>query len=131
MRLSCAVRPADDKTRFDGSFRGLWNVPFVSSCYLINGSLLSDETLRPSYKEDDLDPEMSFAYAMRRRSIFMHVSNRLDFGHLVNPDGFNVSLTNPEVYQIFENKLDWEKRYIHENYSESFKPENKPIQVRR
>ncbi|XP_016839853.1 procollagen-lysine,2-oxoglutarate 5-dioxygenase isoform X1 [Nasonia vitripennis] len=108
--------------------RGLWNVPFVSSCYLINATLLENEATRPSYAEADLDAEMAFAYANRRRDIFMYVNNRLDFGHLVNPETFNISLTNPDMYQMFDNKLDWEKRYIHVNYSDNFLPENKPVQ---
>lgn len=101
----------------------------MSSCYLINASLLANEASRPSYVETDLDAEMAFAYANRRRDIFMYVSNRLDFGHLVNLDNFNVSLTNPDMYQMFDNKLDWEKRYIHVNYSDNLNPDNKPIQV--
>lgn len=63
---------------------------------------------------------MSFAQANRERDIFMYVSNRLEFGHLVNPETFNTSLASPEIYQLFDNKVDWERRYIHENYSRNF-----------
>lgn len=108
--------------------RGLWNVPFISSCYLINATLLDNPRTRPSYVEDDLDPDMAFAYANRERAIFMYVSNRLDFGHLVNPDSYDVTLTHPDLYQIIDNKLDWERKYIHENYSENFNPNKTPIQ---
>lgn len=72
---------------------------------------------------------MAFAYSNRERSIFMYVSNRVDFGHLVNPDSYDVTLTHPDLYQIFDNKLDWEKKYIHVNYSQNFHPEQVPIQV--
>ncbi|XP_058805579.1 procollagen-lysine,2-oxoglutarate 5-dioxygenase isoform X2 [Phymastichus coffea] len=108
--------------------RGLWNVPFVSSCYLVNASLLGNEATRPSYLEADLDPDMAFAHANRRRDIFMYASNRLDFGHLVSLDQFNVSLTNPEVYQLFDNRLDWEARYIHPEYAASLEPGHRPLQ---
>ena len=74
---------------------------------------------------------MAFAYANRERYIFMYVTNRLDFGHLVNPDNYDITLTHPDLYQIFDNKLDWEKRYIHENYSENFNPNRTPTQVKR
>lgn len=59
----------------------------------------------------------------------MYVSNRLDFGHLVNPDTYDIQLVYPDMYQIMDNKLDWERRYIHSNYSENFNPDKKPIQV--
>ncbi|XP_017885394.2 procollagen-lysine,2-oxoglutarate 5-dioxygenase, partial [Ceratina calcarata] len=108
--------------------RGLWNVPFISSCYLINATLLGNPKTRPSYVEDDLDTDMAFAYTNRERAIFMYVSNRLDFGHLVNPDSYDVTVTHPDLYQIIDNKLDWEKKYIHENYSENFNPNKTPIQ---
>ncbi|CAB0034687.1 unnamed protein product [Trichogramma brassicae] len=110
---------------------GLWNVPFISNCYLVNATLLAHEDTRPVYEDPELDPDMSFASAYRRRNVFMYVSNRLDFGHLVNPDSYNVSLTHPDMYQLFDNKLDWEKRYIHENYSKSFEADRAPLQDSR
>ncbi|XP_006564743.1 procollagen-lysine,2-oxoglutarate 5-dioxygenase 3 isoform X1 [Apis mellifera] len=108
--------------------RGLWNVPFISNCYLINSTLIRNKETRPSYSEGDLDTDMAFAYANRERSIFMYVSNRLDFGHLVNPDSYDITLTHPDLYQIIDNKLDWERRYIHENYSENFNSNQTPLQ---
>ncbi|KAJ8667494.1 hypothetical protein QAD02_009157, partial [Eretmocerus hayati] len=108
--------------------RGLWNVPFVGSCYLVNASLLRDDSRRPIYEEANLDPDMAFAHANRRRDIFMHVSNRLDFGHLVNPDNYNSSLTNPDLYQLFDNKVDWEKRYLHPDYHKSLDTDHTPLQ---
>ncbi|XP_017754981.1 PREDICTED: procollagen-lysine,2-oxoglutarate 5-dioxygenase 1 isoform X1 [Eufriesea mexicana] len=108
--------------------RGLWNVPFISNCYLVNATLISNKNTRPSYSEADLDTDMAFAYANRERSIFMYVSNRVDFGHLVNPDSYDITVTHPDLYQIFDNKLNWERKYIHENYSENFNPNRTQIQ---
>ncbi|KAK1117502.1 hypothetical protein K0M31_016535 [Melipona bicolor] len=108
--------------------RGLWNVPFINNCYLINARLIRNKNTRPSYSEGDLDADMAFAYANRERYIFMYVTNRLDFGHLVNPDNYDITITHPDLYQIFDNKLDWEKKYIHENYSENFNPNRTPMQ---
>lgn len=104
-------------------------MPFISDCYLINATLINNKNTRPSYSVGDLDPSMSFAHSMRDKDIFMYVNNRLEFGHLVSADDFDTKLTNPDLYQIFENKLDWQKRYIHENYTENFNPEKKPMQV--
>jgi len=114
----------------DACFRGLWNVPFISNCYLINATIIANKATRPSYENDDLDTEMAFAHGNRQRGLFMYVNNRLDFGHLVNPDTYDIRLTYPDMYQIMDNKLDWEKRYIHPNYSENFNSDKKPIQVK-
>lgn len=59
----------------------------------------------------------------------MYVSNRLEFGHLVNSDNFETTRTHPDLYQLFDNKFDWEKRYLHVNYSTSLEKDHKPIQV--
>lgn len=96
---------------------------------MINATLIGNDATRPSYSEGDMDPDMAFAYSNRARDIFMYVTNRLDFGHLVNNDNYDTTLTNPDIYQIFDNKLDWEKRYIHENYSLSFKDNATHYQV--
>lgn len=117
------------ESRIDVCFRGLWNVPFVSNCYLINATIIANKATRPSYEDGDLDTEMAFARGNRQKGLFMYVSNRLEFGHLVNPDTYDIRLTYPDMYQIMDNKLDWEKRYIHPNYSENFNADKKPIQV--
>nr|CAD7196665.1 unnamed protein product [Timema douglasi] len=101
---------------------GVWNVPYVSGCYLINGSVIANTETRPSYAFDSLDPDMAFCSNMREKDIFMFVSNRMDFGHLVNADNFDTDKTNSEIYQLFDNRWDWEQRYIHENYSENLNP---------
>jgi len=59
----------------------------------------------------------------------MYVTNRVDFGHLVNADTFDTSRTNSEIYQIFDNRWDWEQRYIHDNYTKNFDPNNTIAQV--
>jgi len=63
------------------------------------------------------------------QDVFMYVTNRLDFGHLVNADTFDTSRTNSEIYQIFDNRWDWEQRYLHDNYTKNFDPNNTIAQV--
>lgn len=58
----------------------------------------------------------------------MYVSNRMDFGHLVNPENFDITRASPEMYEIFDNRYDWEQRYIHENYTENFNPNKTALQ---
>ncbi|XP_021914399.1 procollagen-lysine,2-oxoglutarate 5-dioxygenase 1 isoform X2 [Zootermopsis nevadensis] len=104
--------------------RGVWNVPYVSACYLINGTLIRQPETKPSYSYYQLDADMAFCSNMRSKDVFMYVSNRVDFGHLVNADNFDTSRIYSEIYQIFDNRWDWEQRYIHENYTENFNPNN-------
>lgn len=59
----------------------------------------------------------------------MYVDNRKEFGHLLDLEGFNTSRTNPEVYQLFYNRWDWENRYIHEDFKDSFNLDYIPEQV--
>lgn len=59
----------------------------------------------------------------------MYVSNRVDFGHLINPETYDITRTAPDMYQMFENSMDWEQRYISPVYVENFNPDKKPKQV--
>lgn len=72
---------------------------------------------------------MSLCANLRDLDIFMYVSNRLDFGHLINPDTYDVTLSDPDMYQIFENNKDWEDRYIHEEFPDNLLTDKKPLQV--
>lgn len=33
----------------------------------------------------------------------MYITNEENFGHLIDPDNFNTSLSHPELYEIFNN----------------------------
>ena len=70
----------------------------------------------------------------------MHVSNLHDYGHLLNADSYDTSRVHGDMYQMFDNSLvrerererereglimsfslylqDWEKKYIHPNWSQ-------------
>lgn len=73
---------------------------------------------------------MALCANLRDLDVFMYVSNRLDFGHLINPDTYDVTLGKPDFYQIFENEKDWQDRYIHEEFQKALLPDNKLQQVR-
>lgn len=49
----------------------------------------------------------------------MFVTNRDWYGHLIYYDEFETTHLYNELYEIFRNPYDWEKRYIHPNYSQS------------
>jgi hypothetical protein len=62
--------------------RGLWKVPHVSNCYLIQGAIMNNPNTRPSYaKMNGLASDASFSANMRLRDVEMFVTNRFDFGH--------------------------------------------------
>lgn len=82
-----------------------------------------------NYDRGNLDADMAFSSRLRDLGIFMYLSNRIEFGHLVNPETFDITRTAPDMYQIFDNERDWEERYIHSEYPEIFNPDKKPLQV--
>lgn len=106
--------------------RGVWNVPYITGAYLINGSLITSTP--PSYENGTLDLDMAFCQNYRDQLVFLYVTNLEDYGHLVNPETFDTSRTNPDLYELFSNRFDWEQRYIHQEYAENFNPDKKPDQ---
>lgn len=102
--------------------KGIWNVPFVNGAYLINGSLVRSPEKFPSFINGLLDPDMAFCKNMRDKGIFMYMTNMVRYGHLVNPETFDIRQKNPDFYEIYSNQKDWEQRYIHENYTKVLDP---------
>ncbi|XP_069111312.1 procollagen-lysine,2-oxoglutarate 5-dioxygenase 1-like [Argopecten irradians] len=99
---------------------GLWNVPFITGAYLVHGSLIP--SLLGSYTHPDLDPDMAFCKAVREKETFMFVSNMFMYGHQTDPENFETTHKNNDLFEIFNNPWDWELKYIHENYSISLDP---------
>ncbi|KAL5013601.1 hypothetical protein ScPMuIL_007871 [Solemya velum] len=96
---------------------GVWNVPYLTTVYLVHASVLPN--LQQAYTSDLFDPDMAICSFLRKQGRFMFVTNRFNFGHLVDNEHFDTKHLHNELYQIFDNPYDWEKRYIHENYSKS------------
>lgn len=69
--------------------------------------------------ENELDPDMYFCSLLRNNGVFMFVTNMDKFGHLALMDSMDITLKNPEFYEIYSNEIEWRKRYIHENYSQN------------
>uniref|UniRef100_A0AAQ4QYL9 procollagen-lysine 5-dioxygenase n=1 Tax=Gasterosteus aculeatus aculeatus TaxID=481459 RepID=A0AAQ4QYL9_GASAC len=104
---------------------GLWNVPYITQAYLIKGSVLRSKLSQVSlYVEEGMDPDMVFCRSIRDQGVFMFVSNRDEFGRLVASTNFNTSRLHPDMWQIFDNPVDWKEKYISENYSKIFEDEN-------
>ncbi|KAJ8961210.1 hypothetical protein NQ318_008893 [Aromia moschata] len=52
----------------------------------------------------------------------------VDFGHLINPDTYDITRAEPDMYQIFDNEIDWEEKYIHKEYKDNFLPRKEDLQ---
>ncbi|CAL4066713.1 unnamed protein product, partial [Meganyctiphanes norvegica] len=108
--------------------RGLWNVPYINSCYLMAKSVFENKKTRPSYINKLQEPDMAFAENLREKGVFMYVSNRVDFGHLVNAETFDTTHLHPELWEISSNRWDWEQRYLHVNYTHALN-ENSTLEM--
>uniref|UniRef100_A0A3Q2PW87 procollagen-lysine 5-dioxygenase n=1 Tax=Fundulus heteroclitus TaxID=8078 RepID=A0A3Q2PW87_FUNHE len=104
-----------------GIWPSVWNVPYITQVYLIQGSVLRSKLAQVSlFVDEGMDPDMVFCRSFRDQGVFMFVSNRDEFGRLVASSNFNTSRLHPDMWQIFDNPLDWREKYIHENYSKIF-----------
>ncbi|XP_043198093.1 procollagen-lysine,2-oxoglutarate 5-dioxygenase 1-like isoform X1 [Amphibalanus amphitrite] len=113
------ARSMDYMDIVEGRRAGIWNVPYISACYLIRRSVVADPKTRPNFISGLLDADMAFCENMRNADKFMYVSNRANFGHLLSVDSFETSHLFNEMWQITENRWDWEQRYLHANYSQA------------
>ncbi|XP_072307017.1 procollagen-lysine,2-oxoglutarate 5-dioxygenase 2 isoform X2 [Eucyclogobius newberryi] len=121
---------------------GVWNIPFMAHVYLIHGTALRNELKeRNHFVLEKLDPDMAFCRNSREltshrekdspspesfhmlrppKGVFMYITNRHEFGRLISTANYNVSHFNSDLWQIFENPVDWKEKYIHQNYTQIF-----------
>uniref|UniRef100_A0A8D3C6C8 Procollagen-lysine,2-oxoglutarate 5-dioxygenase 1 n=1 Tax=Scophthalmus maximus TaxID=52904 RepID=A0A8D3C6C8_SCOMX len=101
---------------------GVWNVPYVSKVFLVKADVLRSElTDNELFTSHILDPDMAFCHNARNKGIFMYVSNMHSFGRILSTENYQTSHLHNDLWQIFENPLDWQERYIHENYTHIMK----------
>ncbi|XP_016286343.1 multifunctional procollagen lysine hydroxylase and glycosyltransferase LH3 isoform X2 [Monodelphis domestica] len=97
---------------------GVWNVPYISQAYLIKGETLRKELpQREVFSRSESDPDMAFCKTIRDKGIFLHLSNQEEFGRLLSTARYKTDHLYPDLWQIFDNPLDWQEQYIHENYT--------------
>ncbi|XP_023604418.1 procollagen-lysine,2-oxoglutarate 5-dioxygenase 2 [Myotis lucifugus] len=104
-----------------GNRVGIWNVPYMANVYLIKGKTLRSEMNERNYfVRDRLDPDMALCRNAREMGVFMYISNRHEFGRLLSTANYNTSHYNNDLWQIFENPVDWKEKYINHDYSKIF-----------
>lgn len=100
---------------------GVWNIPYMAHVYLVKGSTLRNELNQRNYFVlEKLDPDMALCRNARELGVFMYLTNRHDFGRLMSTANYNTSHYNSDLWQIFENPVDWREKYIHPNYTKIF-----------
>ncbi|XP_071778537.1 procollagen-lysine,2-oxoglutarate 5-dioxygenase 2 isoform X2 [Centroberyx gerrardi] len=100
---------------------GVWNIPFMAHIYLVKGEALRNELKERNYFVlEKLDPDMALCRNARELGVFMYITNRHEFGRLISTANYNISHYNSDLWQIFENPVDWREKYIHPNYSRIF-----------
>ncbi|KAB1283639.1 Procollagen-lysine; 2-oxoglutarate 5-dioxygenase 2 [Camelus dromedarius] len=125
-----------------GNRVGIWNVPYMANVYLIKGKTLRSEMNERNYfVRDKLDPDMALCRNAREMvghtvmaclnvfvrwlalpvdGVFMYISNRHEFGRLLSTANYNISHYHNDLWQIFENPVDWKEKYINRDYSKIF-----------
>uniref|UniRef100_A0A6I8NJN9 Procollagen-lysine,2-oxoglutarate 5-dioxygenase 1 n=1 Tax=Ornithorhynchus anatinus TaxID=9258 RepID=A0A6I8NJN9_ORNAN len=97
---------------------GVWNVPYISSIYLVKGSSLrSDLRQEDLFHSGKLDPDMAFCSNVRQQDVFMFLTNRQPFGHLLSLENYQTTHLHNDLWEVFSNPEDWKEKYIHENYT--------------
>ncbi|XP_067107322.1 procollagen-lysine,2-oxoglutarate 5-dioxygenase 2 isoform X2 [Osmerus mordax] len=100
---------------------GVWNIPYMAHVYLVKGEVLRNEMKERNYFVlEKLDPDMALCRNARELGIFMYITNRQEFGRLISTANYNTSHYNSDLWQIFENPVDWKEKYIHPNYTRIF-----------
>uniref|UniRef100_A0A6I8SF47 Procollagen-lysine,2-oxoglutarate 5-dioxygenase 1 n=1 Tax=Xenopus tropicalis TaxID=8364 RepID=A0A6I8SF47_XENTR len=101
---------------------GVWNVPYISSVYLVKGSILRSKLSQNDiFHSGTLDFDMAFCHNIRQQGIFMFVTNRQEFGHILSLENYKTTHLHNDLWEIFENTEDWKEKYIHPNHSEALK----------
>uniref|UniRef100_A0A8C1VKX1 Procollagen-lysine,2-oxoglutarate 5-dioxygenase 1 n=1 Tax=Cyprinus carpio TaxID=7962 RepID=A0A8C1VKX1_CYPCA len=101
---------------------GLWNVPYVSHIFLIKADALRTDLKDPDlFESATLDPDMAFCSKVRNKGVFMFVTNMHTYGRVLSTENYQTNHLHNDLWQMFENPVEWEERYIHENYSKVLK----------
>ncbi|KAM9279646.1 procollagen-lysine,2-oxoglutarate 5-dioxygenase 2 isoform 1-T1 [Morus bassanus] len=115
------ARSEDYVAIVQGNRVGVWNIPYMANIYLIKGQTLRSEMKEKNYfMREKLDPDMALCRNAREMGVFMYITNRHEFGRLISTANYNTSHYNNDLWQIFENPVDWKETYINPNYSKIF-----------
>lgn len=101
---------------------GVWNSPFIAAIYLINSTVIDKIGMNPFTGLTDFDIDVNFCAGLREKGLFMHVTNLEYFGHMKEMDNFTTGYKHNDMFQLFNNKLDWEEKYLHPDWAKYTNP---------
>ena len=88
--------------------KAIWNVPYLTGIYLIKREII-EQNPNIYYENSNLDIDMRFCKNIRKKNIFMYVSNMDNYGY-IDENEFT-------IYDI--DHIKWEEKYIHHEYIKS------------
>lgn len=104
--------------------KGVWNSPYVINLFMMRASVLDKLPVNP-YPTDGIDTDIIFSQALRKKGIFMYVTNLDHFGHLKEMETYTTNYKHNDMYQMFDNRLDWEDEYLHPDFLHYLDPTSK------
>ena len=102
-----------------GDKKGIWNAAYIAEAILFDREALEKGI---NFESPEFASDMAGPAYLRKNGRFMYSDNLVEYGRLTDATNFNVSKKHPDMYMLFDNKIDWEEIYIHENYSDNFVP---------
>ncbi|NXT03746.1 PLOD1 dioxygenase, partial [Jacana jacana] len=83
---------------------GLWNVPYISSVYMVKAKVLRSELDQGDlFHSGKLDADMAFCHNVRNQGVFMYLTNRHQFGHILSLENYQTTHLHNDLWQIFSN----------------------------
>ncbi|CAL8073547.1 unnamed protein product [Calicophoron daubneyi] len=113
----------------EGRKVGLWNVPFIRDVYMISRNAIRMLWNPKLANANEVD--MKISNNAREKNIFMWADNQRRFGHLIYPDTYTTEHLHNDLWQIFDNPLDWEEKYVDAQYLPLLKPEVKMMDIQQ
>lgn len=103
--------------------KAIWNVPFISSIYLIHRSILEQHPLLYIENETISSVDMRICHNLRSANVFMYVTNINKYGVILeNTESVNenastiMSIEHKNTIYDMDNIIEWEEKYIHPSY---------------
>ncbi|XP_028394041.1 multifunctional procollagen lysine hydroxylase and glycosyltransferase LH3-like [Dendronephthya gigantea] len=98
----------------NGNKKGVWNVPYIASSYLAHHTALRQ--VKNPYSSTTFEADMAFCASIRSKGIFMYVNNLMPFGRLLDTSIFTTTKKHGDMYEMVNNVLDWEAKYLHPDW---------------
>lgn len=106
----------------DRNRTGCWNVPYITSCFLIRKDKLLaiiDNLSNITNESEQIDIDMRICELFREQNIFMYVSNTDVFGFIERKIKIDEHKNNDvTLFDIINDnkKTEWELKYLHKDY---------------